>query len=536
MFKKVINLIFPIHPIVYILLVTILFTFLSFYFSNTSIFVYLVVFFASCLIISTPNLIDSFLINYNKRSAWFIVAASLAIFLYLSGLLPSKITDNVLVILILGFIILSFIFYLFVVPLKGIFWLIKKIPWKFVKRFTAYIERLLSPVYLFPIKLITYSVFYILIFSIKLIIELSRILMDGLKFPFKSFRNFLKSLFFLALTIYLVASIFVITDYIKTRYGYYGKFFCSAGTSEKIKKSVVRIVGGYSEGTGFFISENEVLTNFHVIADEPSPKIIFPDGTFITPSKITGDKDSDLAILFTDKNYPDLVLPLSTNIQIKDDEPLLATGFPLGTEIVGKATTLRGNFVDFRKSKNETIGYIQTNISLVEGMSGGPLTDQCGQVVGINTKGLAGLSLFISASEANEKIYNFTDQEIEKINVDPTKSPEDAVKSFYAYLKARRMKDGFDLLSKEYLQKTSFEEWTARYKDTLDVDIIKSEKFENSEDTIFLKFMTKNWVENEVAFHYYEGTWQTIFEDGKYKMLKSKIKEVANPDANWFYE
>jgi len=336
--------------------------------------------------------------------------------------------------------------------------------------------------------------------------------------------------------VYIGVSLFVIVDYIRTQYGYYGKFLCSYGTQDKLKKSVVRIVGGYSEGTGFFISDKQVLTNFHVIADEPSPKIILPDGRFVTPIKITGDKEADLAILFTENSFPEMVMPLPYNVIIKDEEPLLATGFPMGTDLAGKATVLRGNFIDFRTSKDVPVGYIQTNISLVEGMSGGPLTDQCGEVVGINTRGLAGLSLFISAGDVNKIAPNFTDQEITKIKVDPSKSPEDAVVAFYTYLKARNMKEGFDLLSAEYLQKTNFEEWTNRFKDILDVTIITSKLVERSKDTVEVKFFTKNWVNQDAEFHYYQGTWQTTLEDGKYKMRKSNIKEVDKPDMLWFYE
>lgn len=57
-----------------------------------------------------------------------------------------------------------------------------------------------------------------------------------------------------------------------------GKFLCSFGIKKKMLASVVRVVGGYSEGSGFFVSPNQLITNFHVIADEPAPKIIFPNG------------------------------------------------------------------------------------------------------------------------------------------------------------------------------------------------------------------------------------------------------------------
>lgn len=169
-------------------------------------------------------------------------------------------------------------------------------------------------------------------------------------------------------------------------------------------------------------------------------------------------------------------------------------------------------------------------------MSGGPLVDQCGSLVGVNTMGLAGLSLFIGATDVSTLLPNFTDQEIVKIEVDPSVSPEEAVRAFYTYLKARRMQDGFNLLSKKYLEKTNFEEWTNRFTNILDVEIYISERFENSRDTAFVKFSTKNWVDGEVEMHYYEGTWKTVKEDGVYKMLQSKIKEVFEPEWNWFYE
>ncbi len=403
-------------------------------------------------------------------------------------------------------------------------------------RLKAYFKKLLFPIYLFPIKFITYTLYYLIKFLIKLILAIIGLIIDCIKYPFKSLKNFLKSIVYVVIIIYLFFSLVVIADYLRKQYGSFAKIFCGPATTDKLKKSVVRIEGSYMEGSGFFISENQVLTNFHVIAGEPSPKIILAEGTIVTPTKIIGDKNTDLALLFIDGKYPDFVYSLPEELGFYDNEPLISAGYALGTDMVGNATVVKGNFIDYRTSRKDPIGYVQTNMSLVPGMSGGPLVDQCGSLVGVNTMGVAGLSLFIGAQNISTLIPNFTDNDIAKIQVDPSKSPEDAVYAFYTYLKARRMEDGFNLLSTEYLQKTNFEEWTGRFTDILDVDIIKSERFENTKDTAFVKFSTKNWVDGEVEDHYYEGTWKTVLEDGVYKMLKSKIVEVDNPGWDWFYE
>lgn len=537
--KKIVNSVLSVNSTFVLFFATIIFFILANK-HDSNIFLYTAFLFLFCLVIALSGFIDSLLSHLRKPIAWSIAFILTLGFFYFMCLFGNFFSDEELFgfifMVICVLILLSLVANLFIIPIKVVFGLIKKLKWKIAKKFVAFIDGLLFPLYLFPIKLLTYSIFYLIKLLIKTAIEIFQLSVDIVSFPFKSFRHLVKSILVIFLTMYVVASLFVIVDYIRTQYGHYGKFFCSYGTQDKLKKSVVRVVGGYSEGTGFFISSDQVLTNFHVIADEPSPKIIFPDGSFITPIKITGDKDADLAILFTKNSYFDMVMPLSDSIFIKDEEPLLATGYAMGTNLAGKATVLRGNFIDFRNSKHVPVEYIQTNISLVGGMSGGPLTDQCGAVVGVNTQGLAGLSLFISGDEAKKLIPNFSDQEIEKIDVDASKSPEDAVFAFYTYLKARRMKDGFDLLSSKYLQKTNFEEWTSRFTDILDVDIYKSEKFEKTKDTVLVKFETKNWVDQETEFHCYEGTWQTLFEDEKYKMLKSNIKEIEDPDWYWFYD
>ena len=394
-----------------------------------------------------------------------------------------------------------------------------------VKKFKAYIKKLLFPLYLFPIKLVTYSSYYVLKFIWKVV-----------SWPFRRWSNFGKTILWSFIFIYFIFSFLVIMDYLGREYGNYEKFWCGYKVNSKLKSSVVRIIGGYGEGSGFFISPTEVVTNFHVISGEPSPKVIFPDGHFETPIKIVGDKKMDIAVLTLSSEFPDIVYALPDRFSLVDDEPLLSAGYPLGSEITGDVSIVRGNFIDFRRSRQDVVSYIQTSLSLVPGMSGGPLVDQCGAVVGINTQSLAGISFFITASDVKANLVNLTDQEITKIKVDPTKSPSDAVLAFYTYLKARQMEKGYNLLSSKYLEKTNYTEWTNRFTDILDVDVISTEKFENSKDTVFVKFGTTNWVDGEAEYHYYEGTWETVIEEGIYKMNKSKIKEVDHPEWDWFYE
>ncbi len=393
------------------------------------------------------------------------------------------------------------------------------------KNLKLYIKKLLFPLWLFPIKLLTYSSYYFL-----------KLLWKIVSWPFRKWSNFGKTILWSFILTYFLFSLLVIFDYLSREYGNLDKIFCGAGVKDKLKSSVVRIIGGYGEGSGFFISPTEVVTNFHVIADEPSPKVVFPDGHFETPEKIVGEKNMDIAVLTLKNSYPDFVYELPFGFGLVGNEPLLSAGYPLGSEITGDPTIVKGNFIDFRRSRKDVIGYLQTNISLVKGMSGGPLVDQCGQVVGVNTQSLAGISFFITASDVKQNLVNLTDQEITKIEVDPSKSPEEAVYAFYTYLKARQMEKGYNLLSSKYLEKTNSTEWTNRFTDILDVDVISTEKFEESKDTVFVKFTTTNWVDGEAEYHYYEGTWETVIEEGIYKMNKSKIKEVNDPDYSWFYE
>ncbi len=398
-------------------------------------------------------------------------------------------------------------------------------------RLNDYLDKLFVPTYLIPVKLITYTLYYLL----KLVLALIKTILETLFYPFLSFKNFLKSAVIIFVSGYLVLSYIVLIDYIKTQYGWWDKFVCRAGVEKKLKDSVVRVVGGFSEGSGFFLDGHTILTNFHVILGEPSPKIIFPDGSFTTAFDIKGDIEADIALLNITERHPEKILKLMLPVELYQNEPLISVGYPGGTTLAGEPTLLRGNYITMRSTRNSPVEYIHTDINVAKGMSGGPLVDNCGNVVGINTATLTGNSFFISSASYWEVKDGFSDKDVTKLYLDPSKSPEEAVRAFYTYLKVRDMESGFNLLSSEYLKNTNFKEWTDRFNDVIDVTVRKTEAVPGFLNRVFLKFSTKNWVDGEAEFHFYEGTWDTVFEDDVYKMLRANITEVEKPTYKWFW-
>lgn len=392
-------------------------------------------------------------------------------------------------------------------------------------RLTAFFHHLFTPLHLSPFKILAYAILIPLKLSWRGVRALLRWLGRALIYPFRSRKHFFKAIFRLGVVAYFLLSLLMMLDYFLTEYGRFGNFFCGVGLEERLRDSVVRVSGAYSEGSGFFINPTQILTNFHVIAGEPSPKIIFPDGQFVAVTNLVGDESIDLALLTVAEPRPELVLPIANSEELLAGEPVYAAGYPLAMNIIGPSTVLSGRMVEMRRARSFPSTYIQTDISLVQGMSGGPLVNYCGRVVGINTQSLAGISFFINANWAVMRITSFSDERVAKIEVDPAASPEKAVEAFYTYLKARRLKDGFALLSSEYLQKTDFEEWTSRFPDVLDVSVFATRADPHKPDLVEVHFATKTWNGFEVVEHFYSGTWQTIKEDGVYKMKRSQIRE-----------
>lgn len=317
------------------------------------------------------------------------------------------------------------------------------------------------------------------------------------------------------------------------------KITCDEQASiEKVKQGVVRIVGIVSEGSGFFVPPiGLIATNFHVIQYDPNPKIILPDYSFIQGEVVFADKTSDLAFV---KISNQEIFPMATfanSDQIEPIEELISVGYAFGTLLRGEPTIAKGHFVAHRHDKQSAVEFIQIATTVNPGASGGPMINVCGEVVGINTIGTAGLGMGISSNYFQEKRTEMAKAEeplkdIQQITFNANGSPKECVEAFYNYQTIGKLKESYDLLAPDYIGDMSFEEWQKGYQSTL--NIILYEVREEGENRVFVKFSSADLVEEDIVYKYFEGYLETTEIDGNLKLSYGNIKEIEKPDWDWF--
>ncbi|HEY0920907.1 Do family serine endopeptidase [Devosia sp.] len=139
-----------------------------------------------------------------------------------------------------------------------------------------------------------------------------------------------------------------------------------------------------SLGSGFIISADGVIvTNNHVIDGAEQIEIFLTDGTRL-PARIVGaDDKTDLAVLRVDAGRPLPFVEFGDSDTAVVGDWVMAIGNPFG---LGGSVTL--GIVSARNRDIQSGPYdqfIQTDASINQGNSGGPLFDMNGKVVGINT-------------------------------------------------------------------------------------------------------------------------------------------------------
>lgn len=136
-------------------------------------------------------------------------------------------------------------------------------------------------------------------------------------------------------------------------------------------------------GTGFWIDDKHVVTNYHVIKNMTKVELWMPHYPFpLKDVKIVGvDKSIDLAVLRVNTDIPHSVLKLATE-RAKVGDHVYAYGHGLSLAWSLTVGVISNNY---RQSPQDSfVQYYQTDTVINPGNSGGPLINDDGEVVGVN--------------------------------------------------------------------------------------------------------------------------------------------------------
>jgi serine protease Do len=182
------------------------------------------------------------------------------------------------------------------------------------------------------------------------------------------------------------------------------EFFRRFGQIPRGRGAPEREFDQQSVGSGFIISaDGYLITNAHVVdgADEVTVKLT--DKREFKAKVVGTDKRTDIALVKIEADgLP--ALALDAKPAVKRGEWVIAIGSPFGFENSVSAGVVSG--VQRALPDGQMVPFIQTDVAVNPGNSGGPLFNAAGQVVGVNAQiysrsgGYMGLSFAIPADVA----------------------------------------------------------------------------------------------------------------------------------------
>ncbi|MES2192078.1 MAG: DegQ family serine endoprotease [Pseudomonadota bacterium] len=138
------------------------------------------------------------------------------------------------------------------------------------------------------------------------------------------------------------------------------------------------------QGSGFIVSpDGIILTNAHVVKDAKEVTVKLTDRREYRARVLGSDPKTDVAVLRIDaKNLP--VVSIGKTSELRVGEWVLAIGSPFGFEntVTAGVVSAKGRSLP----DDSAVPFIQTDVAVNPGNSGGPLFNARGEVVGINSQ------------------------------------------------------------------------------------------------------------------------------------------------------
>ena len=148
------------------------------------------------------------------------------------------------------------------------------------------------------------------------------------------------------------------------------------------------VVPEEGSGSGWVLDQQgHIVTNHHVIAKSDQIEVTLSDGQSYGARVVGQDPSNDIAVLKIDAPQAALFpVPIGDSSSLKVGQKVLAIGNPFGldrTMTTGIVSSLNRSLRS--KSGQMIKNVIQLDAALNQGNSGGPLLDNAGQLIGMNT-------------------------------------------------------------------------------------------------------------------------------------------------------
>jgi Do/DeqQ family serine protease len=138
-----------------------------------------------------------------------------------------------------------------------------------------------------------------------------------------------------------------------------------------------------SLGSGVIVSrEGHILTNHHVVAGMDKIVVKLTDGRREPAQLIGSDEQTDIAVLKIDAGNLE-PLPFGDSDNVRVGQMVFAIGNPFGLQetVTQGIVSAKGR----RAMRDSGVEFIQTDVAVNQGNSGGPLINLRGEIVGINS-------------------------------------------------------------------------------------------------------------------------------------------------------
>ncbi|WP_137702693.1 S1C family serine protease [Marimonas lutisalis] len=166
-------------------------------------------------------------------------------------------------------------------------------------------------------------------------------------------------------------------------------------------------------GTGFIISENgQIVTNAHVVHGADTVRVTLEDGRSYEAEVVGEDTATDLAVLKIEaQGLTAVAFGDSDALKVGENVVAMGNPFGLGNTVTTGIVSAVGRDINAGLFDN----FIQTDAAINRGNSGGPLFNEAGEVVGINTAivspsgGSVGIGFSVPANMAKAVVEDLTD-------------------------------------------------------------------------------------------------------------------------------